>query len=53
MAVDLSAAPSVPAVQEWIAHERIRKLNVAGPRESEHPGIHAQAAAFLREVLGA
>jgi hypothetical protein len=53
MAVDLSAAPSVPAVQEWIARERIRKLNVAGPRESEHPGIQAQAAAFLREVLGA
>ena len=53
MAVDLSAAPRVPAVQEWIARERIRKLNVAGPRESEHPGIYAQAAAFLREVLGA
>lgn len=49
--VDLLAAPNAPAVREWISRERIRKLNVAGPRESEHPGIQAQAARFLREVL--
>ena len=53
LAVDLTAAPRVQPVWEWIARERIRKLNVAGPRESEHPGIHDQAAEFLREVLGA
>jgi len=53
LAVDLAAAPSAREVREWISRERIRKLNVAGPRESEHPGIHAQAAKFLREVLGA
>ena len=28
-----------------------RVLNVAGPRESGCPGVHAQAKAFLREVL--
>jgi hypothetical protein len=27
-------------------------LNVAGPRESSFPGIHDEAAAFLRRVLG-
>jgi predicted Rossmann fold nucleotide-binding protein DprA/Smf involved in DNA uptake len=53
LAVDLAAAPSAEAVRGWISRERIRTLNVAGPRESEHPGIQAQAEAFLREVLGA
>jgi Circularly permutated YpsA SLOG family len=52
MTVDLAAAPSAQPVWEWIAREGIRKLNVAGPRESEHPGIHAQATEFLRRVLG-
>jgi hypothetical protein len=52
MTVDLAAAPSAPAVRDWIGRERIRRLNVAGPRESEHPGIHAQATQFLRAVLG-
>jgi hypothetical protein len=52
MTVDLAAAPRAPAVRDWIARERIRRLNVAGPRESEHPGIHAQATQFLRAVLG-
>jgi hypothetical protein len=53
LAVDLGAAPSAGAVREWLSRERIHRLNVAGPRESEHPGIHAEAARFLREVLGA
>lgn len=52
MTVDLAVAPSVQAVRDWISRERIRKLNVAGPRESEHPGIHAEATQFLRGVLG-
>jgi hypothetical protein len=28
-------------------------LNVAGPRESQAPGIHAEALALLRDVLAA
>lgn len=51
LAVDLSAAPRAEAVREWIRREGIATLNVAGPRESEQPGIHAQAAAFLRRLL--
>jgi len=51
LAVDLSAPPAADAVRAWIARERVRRLNVAGPRESEHPGIHEQAAAFLRQVF--
>ncbi|HET6232772.1 MAG TPA: putative molybdenum carrier protein [Longimicrobiaceae bacterium] len=30
---------------------RVRTLNVAGPRESESPGIYAAASALLRELL--
>jgi predicted Rossmann fold nucleotide-binding protein DprA/Smf involved in DNA uptake len=51
LAVDLSAGPISQSVRDWIARERIATLNVAGPRESEHAGIHDQAAAFLREAL--
>jgi hypothetical protein len=51
LAVDLSAGPAATAVRDWITREGIRTLNVAGPRESEHPGIHDDAMALLREVL--
>ncbi len=39
-------------VAAWLAREGIRTLNVAGPRESEAPGIHDDAVAFLRGLLG-
>ncbi|MBV6475204.1 MAG: hypothetical protein MOGDAGHF_00721 [Rhodocyclaceae bacterium] len=32
---------------EWLRAHRIRTLNVAGPRASKRPGIHAAATAFL------
>lgn len=51
----------VGRVAEWLAALRadpvqqaqgeIFTLNVAGPRESQAPGIHAQAQAFLRGLL--
>jgi hypothetical protein len=54
--VDVTAAGqhTVDDVAEWIAREVVPRggvLNVAGPRESESPGIGARAAAFLRVVL--
>jgi hypothetical protein len=49
--VDLDAEPQTAEVRRWLGDQNTRVLNVAGPRESEHPGIHAQAAAFLREVI--
>jgi len=36
---------------DWIEKEKIRRLNVAGPRESRVPGLQAAVAAFLRETL--
>ena len=38
--------------EEWIREKEIRLLNVAGPRESESPGIYDYAADFLSDVLG-
>jgi hypothetical protein len=51
LVVDLERRAGCAEVREWIERERIEVLNVAGPRESEAPGIHDQAAAFLRLVL--
>jgi hypothetical protein len=53
LVLDLAAGGSdAESVRGWIEAEGIRVLNVAGPRESETPGIHGQAAALLRAVLG-
>jgi hypothetical protein len=49
--VDLSVDPQAEDVRLWIAVHAIRTLNVAGPRESDSPGIQAEAAAFLRQLL--
>jgi len=50
--VDLVHGGDAMSVQEWAWTKKIRILNVAGPRESEAPGIHARAISFLKEVLG-
>lgn len=39
------------AVRGWLAKHRIRVLNVAGPRESNEPGIQRESAEFLIRVL--
>ncbi|MBM4331707.1 MAG: molybdenum cofactor carrier [Deltaproteobacteria bacterium] len=49
--LDLSQGGDVLSVKEWIRKNHVRTLNVAGPRESEAPGIYARAAFFLKEVL--
>ena len=43
--------PDVGAFRRWLQVYRVRTLNVAGPRESESPGIHAAALATLRALL--
>jgi hypothetical protein len=49
--VDLLQPSDALAVRRWLDDQAIRVLNVAGPRESSQPGIHAQATEFLRRVL--
>ncbi|HIJ84758.1 MAG: hypothetical protein HW380_2564 [Magnetococcales bacterium] len=47
MLVDLSRGCDPVETAEWIERNRIRVLNVAGPRESENKGIHRLAMQFL------
>ncbi len=53
MVVDFgSGAAAAHRVRAWIDAKGIATLHVAGPRESTVPGIHAEAAVFLKEFLG-
>lgn len=47
--VDLGWPFDPQMVRQWIADQRVVTLNIAGPRESERPGIYEQA----RSALGA
>ena len=51
LCVDLARDPDSDTVRAWLCDHGIRVLNVAGPRESEHPGIQALARDFLARVL--
>ena len=47
----LDAPPDPDAFRRWLRVHKIRTLNVAGPRESESPGVYASACAWLRTAL--
>ena len=49
--VDLSSPLQAGEVRQWLCHQAIRALNVAGPRESTSPGIGQLAAEYLQAVL--
>src|SRR5262245_29120457 len=51
LVIDLSLPSEPAALREWAESRAVGTLNVAGPRESTAPGIHAQAVAFLRAAL--
>lgn len=51
LVVDLNKEVGIAAIKEWIAKNQISILNVAGPRESEMPGIARQATTILQQVL--
>ncbi len=40
-------------VRGWITRNRIRTLNIAGPRESKRPGIYRETRALLGRLLAA
>ena len=50
--VDLTTNPEEMQVLGWLEANGILVLNVAGPRESEAPGIYEAARAFLDDVFG-
>ncbi len=49
--VDLAQGGDPETVRDWLRKNEIKILNVAGPRESQVPGIHDRAVGFLRRVL--
>jgi hypothetical protein len=51
--VDLGRPGPPERVRKWLSRHRVKVLNVAGPRESQRPGIGRQAEAFLRAVFSA
>jgi hypothetical protein len=48
-----SVGEACAEIRAWLAAAKPATLNVAGPRESKAPGIHAQARVLLREVFAA
>jgi Circularly permutated YpsA SLOG family len=51
LVVDLTGDPDPAAALRWLAEARIGVLNVAGPRESQRPGIAEEAKAFLDRLF--
>ena len=49
--VDLTDDPESGSIVRWITSNRFRQVNVAGPRESECPGIYGLASTFLVRVF--
>ena len=51
LVISIDDDPAAAAVLSWLSKHGIRALNVAGPRESNAPGIERAAREFLVEVL--
>lgn len=47
----VTPAAEVAPTQDWLDGDRVRVLNVAGPRESEVPGIYMDARAWLERLF--
>jgi predicted Rossmann-fold nucleotide-binding protein len=45
--VKLDRDTKTDVIKQWAKDNRIRVLNIAGPRESKQPGLHVRAFAFL------
>ena len=50
--VALEQAPDPEETRAWLEAAGVATLNVAGPRESEAPGIGAEARAWLDRLFG-
>jgi hypothetical protein len=50
--LDLGGNPRPREARRWLRAHGIRLLNVAGPRESEAPGVYRRARNFLEALLG-
>ena len=51
LVVNLAQEVDPAIVHKWLDNQAVRVLNVAGPRESEAPGIHGRTRSLLRQVF--
>lgn len=49
--VDLRDNPAPDVTDEWLVANSIQTLNVAGPRESQQPGIYEKVTDFLARFV--
>lgn len=49
--VDLDDTAAADTIRAWLHEQSIRILNIAGPRESQSPGVTLQATRVLHECL--
>jgi len=49
--VDLEATVDEQGVRRWLDEQRVAILNIAGSRESQHPGIYRQTFTLLLNLL--
>lgn len=49
--VDMAQGGNASEVLDWAQKNNVHTLNIAGPRESEAPGIYSRAISFLKEFL--
>ncbi len=49
--IELSKNISADILSDWIEKNNIKVLNIAGPRESQSPGIYSSSFKFLHEFL--
>lgn len=49
--IDLEDPLDAATVQDWIRRSGVQHLNIAGPRESQSPGIYEAARPFLEKLF--
>ena len=49
--VNLTEPSDPDSIRQWLFRNRIKILNVAGPRESSSPGICGEARGFLQQLF--
>ncbi len=49
--IQLDCEPETGPVIQWAKEHSIRVLNIAGPRESKHPGLYETAFSYLRRLF--
>ncbi|HKK13038.1 MAG TPA: putative molybdenum carrier protein [Gammaproteobacteria bacterium] len=51
LVIDPQSESDVERVHCWLEAHGVHVLNIAGPRESQQPGIHDRALSFLQSLL--